>query len=147
MSTPSADKRPAFYLSFEQVRDSGLLSPERLAELTAEIDRRLTTPFDSKGNPIETARLADLSPYPSYLYLRADRNPEDPWGYPRREILSVILTDEERELLNTHAFDAQRVRREIELFNKARKVPEGEWGDGVFHGDDYYSSTDDLYDA
>ena len=144
----SEPKLPSFYLYLSQVRESGLLSEARLSEIDAEIARRLTTPFDGNGRPILTARLADLSPYGSWLYPRMDHEPagNEEWAYAKRQILAAILTDAERELLSKHASSAFSNRQEERQFEAAKKVPESEWGGGVFYGDDFYDSTDDLHE-
>ena len=140
----SSPPLPSFYLSLQQVRESQLLSPERMIELEAEIDRRLTKPRNAWGKVIETARLADLSPYGEWLYPRMDHEKDEPWGYAKKQILCAILTEEEREVLKKHAFDASCVARDKAKFAKAKHVPESEWGEGVFHGDTYYSSVEDF---
>jgi hypothetical protein len=140
-------KLPSFYLSLQQVRDSGLLSPERLAEIGAEIDRRLTTPVDGAGKPILTARLADLSPYGGWLYLRMDHETGDEeWAYAKRQIMTALLTEDERKLLNDNAFTAQRAANEVRAFDRAQKVTEEEWDGWVCYGDDYFPSVEDLHD-
>lgn len=147
MSTPSATelpKRPQFYLSLDQVRDSGLLSAERMAEVETEIERRLGYVFDAQGRQITSHRMGDLSPYGRFIYPEMPHEATTPYAYAKREILSVILTDSERNLLNQCAFEAASARRDEEHFAKAKKVPEGDWMGGVFLGDTYYEDTDCL---
>lgn len=136
--------KPIFYLSLDQVRDSGLLSPERMAEIEAEIERRISVPLTVDGQRIETARVADLSPWPRLLYTRMDHDPN--WMYIRREILAVVLTPEEREFLDKHALSAVAKARDAKRFAEATKVKDVDWLGGVFFGDDYFASIDELYD-
>ncbi len=142
MTTPL--KQPRFYLSLDQVRDSRLLSAERMTAVEAEIERRISTPRDEQGRPIESARLADLSPWPRMLYPRMDHDQN--WLYIRREILAIVLTEEEREMLDKHAFDAATARKEREAFEKATKIPAADWKGWVFDGDRYHASYEDYAD-
>ena len=145
-TTPeSLPKQPHFYLSLDQVRESGLLSPERMAAVEAEIERRISIPRDEQGRPIETARLADLSPWPRYLYPRMDHDPN--WLYIRREIMAVVLTEQEREFLDKHALSAASARRNEAAFEKARKVLASEWDGWVTDGDNYWESVEAYMDA
>ncbi len=135
-------KQPSFYLSLDQVRDSGLLSAERMAEVEAEIERRISIPQDTQGRPIESARLADLSPWPRMLYSRMQH--DENWLYIRREILAIVLTETEREMLNKHATGVIDDKREATAFAKAQKIKAADWAGGVFNGDTYHSSYDDF---
>ena len=138
---------PSFYLSLQQVRESELLSPARMAELEAEIEKRLTKPCNEvSGKVIESARLADLSPYGEWLYPRMDHEKDEPWRYVKNQILRAILTEDERKLLNDDAFTASCAARDRIRFGKAKHIPEGEWGDGVYHGDTYYPSIEEFKD-
>jgi hypothetical protein len=138
-------KLPSFYLSCEQVRDSSLLSPERWTELNAEIDRRISMPRDELGQVITSHRLADLSPYGRYLYPYMPHCPN--WEYVRSQVLTAILTDDERKMLKDHAFEASCARKEEERFAKAEKILEENWMGGVFLGDTFYPSTEDFRDT
>lgn len=134
---------PCFYLSLTQVRESGLLTETRMQQIDEEIEKRLTKPRDAWGKVIESARLADLSPYGEWLYPRMTHE-GDNWDFAKKQILCAILTEEERKLLDRDAFTASCAARERERFAKAKHVPEAEWDGGVFHGDDYYPSVDDF---
>lgn len=135
---------PSFYLSLDQVRESQLLTPERMAAVEAEIESRISMPQDTEGRPIETARLADMSPWPRLLFARLDH--EHHWEYMHRHLLAVVLTEEERKLLDRHALSAASSRRDKERFAKATKVSAADWKGWVTDGDDYYESVDDYVD-
>jgi hypothetical protein len=140
-------KIPCFYLSLQQVRDSGLLSAERLAEIDAEISRRLTNVFDSEGRVILNTRCADLSPYGRFLYPKMDHETgAEEWAYAKGQIMTALLTEDERKLLNDNAFTAQRATNEARAFDRAQKVAEEEWDGWVCYGDDYFPSVEDLHD-
>jgi len=148
-TTPSSPadltpKRPSFYLSVAQVRESGLLTPERWAELEAEMERRLSLPRDSEGRSITSHILADLSPYGRYLYPHMDHEPN--WGYPKKEILSVILTDQERAFLEKHALGAQSARRDAQRLEKADKILWSLWDGWVTDDDRYWESVGEYLD-
>lgn len=137
-------QRPRFYLSLDQVRESQLLTPARLAAVEAEIESRISIPQDPQGRPIENARLADHSPWPRMLYPRMDH--ESNWDYMRRELLAVVLTEGERQVLDRHALSAAQGKREIAAFAKATKIKDLDYEGGVYWGDTYYPSIDEFYD-
>lgn len=139
MNTTQAPKQPHFHLSFDQVCDSALLSAERMAEVEAEIERRISIPQDSQGRPIETARLADLSPWPRHLYPRMDHEPI--WEYMRREILAVVLTEAERKMLDKYGLSAAGRRKNCERWERATKIPGDQWKGFVTDGETYWCSV------
>lgn len=51
-------------------------------------------------------------------------------------------TDQERYARQDKEFET----REQAGFEKAQKIPESEWGDGVFFGDNYYNDTECLHE-
>ncbi len=130
---------PHFSLDLDQVRDSQLLSPERMAAVEAEIERRISTPVLPDGRPILNARVADCGEYGLQLYPRMDH--EVNWDYMRRALLGVVLTETERELLDRSALYAASRRREEEKLAKAAKVPEAEWDGRVYYGDKHYDNV------
>lgn len=147
MSTTPTEplKLPPFYLSLKQVEDSGLLSQARLANLRGQIEGRLLMPQDPNGQPITSARLADLSPYGRWLYTSSPGH-DDPWHYARQQILCAILTDAERKLLKDAAYSAAEARHEAERFAKASHVSAECWKGGVCDGDRYYGSVWEYVD-
>ena len=143
-TTADTPPPPSFYLSLDQVRDSGLLTPARLAAVEAEIERRISVPQDTEGRPIESARLADCSPWPRMLYTRLDH--ESGWNYMRRELLAIVLTEEERQFLDKHALSAASQRRDEAAFTKAVHVAAADWDGWVCDGDSYYENVEDYLD-
>lgn len=126
-----------------QVRESGLLSPERMAEVSAAIDARISPCFDAQGVEIPKAKIADCGPKKGrLLFMRFDHDQD--MEYMRRDIMAAILTDEELELINDRCLSESSAAKEAEQFAKAEKVEA--WDGGVFYGDDYFASMDELCD-
>lgn len=136
---------PAFSLTLDQVRDSGLLSVDRMAAVEAEIERRLSIPLTPDGRPITSARLADMGEYGLHLYPVMTH--ESNWEYARRQLLAIALTEEERTMLGRHALAASAIRRERAKMEKAAKIPEADWGGPVYYGDNYYDSVEECLEA
>ena len=133
---------PLLYPDLDAIRDSGLLSPERVAELAAAVEARISIPQDTQGRPIESARLADMSPWPRLLYSRMQH--EADWEYMRRSLLAVVLTADELELVNKHAHAFADRERDKKRFEAAAKVAAADWKGWVCDGDEYYESVDHL---
>lgn len=142
MKTMTPTNPPQLYPDLDAIRDSGLLSPERLAEVTAAVEARISVPQDTTGRPIESARLADMSPWPRLLYTRMDH--ESNWEYMRRSLLAVVLTAEELELVNKHTHRYSDQARDQKRFEAATKVAAADWNGWVCDGDSYYPSVDEL---
>lgn len=126
-----------------QVRESGLLTAERMAEVSREIDARISPCFDREGREIPQARLADCGRHKGrLLFARFDYATAE--EYMRREIMSGVLTDDELKLINDQCTGAHQAAQDAERFDKAEKVEA--WDGGAFWGDDYFSSMDELCD-
>jgi len=146
-------KRPTLYYSLEQITESGLLSEARLAELNAEIDRRISMPRTEKGHVITSSRVVDLrSPSDSadnpklFIYPRVETGDYQD-QYIRRELLNVLLTDDEAFMISDYCLSAASARRRERLFNEAKKIAAFEWDGWVCHGDDsYHESVDEFMD-
>lgn len=127
-----------------QVRESGLLSPERMAEVSAAIDARISPCFDAQGIEIPKAKLADCGPTKGrMLFMRFHHDPD--MEYMRRDIMAGVLTDAELEMINERCLSERSAAKEAEQFEKAEKVEA--WDGGVFFGDTYFSSVDELCDT
>lgn len=131
------------HYSETQVRESGLLSPERMAEVSTAIDARISPCFDAQGREIPQAKIADCGPIKGrLLFARFDYATAE--EYMRREIMAGVLTETELALINKTCLSAQSEAKESERFAKAEKVEA--WDGGVFYGDDYFASIDELCD-
>ncbi len=130
---------PHFSLNLDQVRDSRLLSPERMAAVEAEIERRFSIPLAPDGKPITNARVIDCGEHGLHLFPVMTH--ESNWEYARRTLLGCVLTEGERAMLDRSALGAASQRREEEKLAKATKVPESEWDGHVMLGDTYYDSV------
>ncbi len=140
MSTQTKSK--FCYYSEEQVRESGLLSPERMVEVSAQIDARIEPCFDRAGNKLAEAFIAEC-PDGRMLFARVDSDGQR--EYLRRSVLAGVLTDSELEMINARCSAQSSARENAEHFAKAKKVEA--WDGGAFLGDDYFSSMDELCDC
>lgn len=152
MKTKSKDaaprKRPTLYNDLNEIIDSGLLSAERIAELNAEIDRRIDVPYTKDGHPINSSRVIDLGVNGEkrlMLYPRVETGDYQD-RHIRREILNVLLTDEEAFSIYDHCSALAAARREDRLLEAAEKIEESKWDGMVFYNDAYYDSVEDFID-
>jgi hypothetical protein len=134
--------KPYCHHNLDEVRTSGLLSPERMAAIDAEIESRISEPRTADGRPIASAKLATFPDGTLMLYPRMDHDPEG--QYLRRELLAAILTPEELKLVNRHSLAAQSARRDAARFEKAAKLTE--WDGWVTDGDHYWDSVGTYLD-
>lgn len=128
------------HYSEQQIRESGLLSPERIDEVSAAITARITPAYDGAGKELSQAAVADLGNGDRLLFARVDT--ASAMEYVRRTVIVAVLTDVELALINKHCLEAQSTAKNALRFAKATKIES--WTDGVFHGDDYYASLSDL---
>ncbi len=143
-------KRPTLYYNLDQIIDSGLLFESRLAELNAEIDARIGLPRTESGLVIATSRVVDLRPVGAteprlFIYPRVETGDYQD-AYMRREILNVLLTDEEAFRIHDYCSSASSARREERLFGEAKKVLASEWDGWVVFGDDFHQSVEEFMD-
>lgn len=67
-------------------------------------------------------------------------------NYKRKAVFEQILTDEEYEKCSKYTFDTFSEQNDKRIFDAAKKIPESEWYEPVFHANDFYMSTDDFKD-
>jgi hypothetical protein len=70
-----------------------------------------------------------------------DKIEKHTFDYIRSSILTNILTDDEYEKCIKHFRSLIDEKRDKEIFDKATKIPEEEYGDPVFYADNYYWNT------
>ena len=136
--------REHFYYSLDQVKESGLLTPERIAEIEMEVEKRILPVFDGEGREITTAKLADT---PQRFMYRVDD--ENSWAYIRRMILPWVLTDEEIRSVYDKCFSATSTRHDAERFAAAEKITS--WNgpvycEGVGYNEGYFSDLGEFLD-
>lgn len=144
MPTTTAPSRPRMYRSFADVAASGLLPPERIEELGAEIERRITGCFDSEHHPVTNACIAEFPDGRKMMYTLGAHDPEG--SYVRRELLDALMTDAEVNLVIQCYHTLTDQQRELERFAKAQRVPEAEWDGWVCDGDEYFEDTDAYWE-
>lgn len=131
--------------TLEQIRDCGLLTPERFTEIERLIEARIHPVFLRDGSEVPHAKFVECE-QPGKGWLHPNTDSDHQQDHLRRTAVAYILTDEELELLNKHCLDAWCHRREAEHFAKAEKISSSEWSEGVFLGDSYFSSVAEALD-
>lgn len=142
MTTPS---KPYLQVDWDRIKLSGLLSPERIAYLEAECVVRIH-PLTHNGRNVPNARVIDYPAGPA-MVIAEGQGSYSLLAHHTLGLIAELVTPEELKMLNDHACSAHADRIDAERFAKARKVPDTEWADGVFLGDQYYASLDEAFDA
>jgi hypothetical protein len=141
-------QRRAIYESLEQIKESGVLSEARIAELEGVIESRITGCYTHDGRKVENSFIAELGTRPDsklMLYPRVETG--DYMGaYMRREILISLLTDEETHLIHDCCATLISQKKRAERFEKAVKIPQIEWDGWVTDDDEFYPSVEDYLD-
>lgn len=142
MSIPMKTKLTHCQFSEDQIRESGLLSPERMAAVSAAIDARIVPCCLPDGTPVKNAFVADHGPEGKFVYARCDS--DSTVEYMRRGCLPGVLTPEELDLINETCLSARSSMLDKERFDKAQKVES--WDGGAWLGDRYFATMEELCD-
>lgn len=134
------------HYTLDQVRESGLLTAERMKEVEEQIEARILPCFGPKGKEIESAKIADMGDK-WLLFPRMDH--EHNYEYLRRSLLPIVLTAEELKRINESCLDARRENVEAERFEKAEKITD--WSgpvycEGIGYSDGYFHNMEELLD-
>jgi len=132
-------KEPFCQFHEDQIKESGLLSPERYAVVEAAVTARMLPCFYADGTQIPHAVVARTGATTGRIVAQPDENMV---SYLRRLILPAVLTASELDTINEYCLAASCERRDAERFEKAEKL--NSWDGGVFYGDEYHSSIEDL---
>ena len=138
-TTPATQTRYCHYTE-EQVLNSGLLTPERCAEVKAAIDAAVEPVFDQGGAKLTCGAIATYGGI-RHLHINQD---DRMTTYMRKLILADVLTAEELEAVNRDCLKANAHKKDLERFEKAEKVTECD--EGVFYEDLYFATLDELFD-
>lgn len=136
--------KPYLQTDWNTVKESGLLSSERIAFLENEVTRR-TRPLVVDGKDISTARLMDY-PDKTVVITVESQGGYSPVEYHQRSLIAALLTADELKLINDEATRAWSEHKEAADYEKATKISDLEHNGGVWWGDDYFSDLDELYD-
>lgn len=126
----------------EQIRESGLLTPERLAEVLAAAEARMSPAFDAQGRAIKNTCIVDYGDGHRELWPRQDS--EHMSCMARRDAIATSLTDDEYQRIKDHCFEAYQRKKEEHRFEKAEKLTT--WDGWVYYGDKYFPSLEELFD-
>lgn len=122
------------------IRESGLLTPERMAAVSKAVDAMLLPCFLADGSLVKGAVVANMGDRGLVLYPRSDS--PSAVEFMRRDCLPTVLSEAELNLINEHCLEARGERMEREAFGKAKKVLL--WDGGVWHDDQYFASVHAL---
>ena len=131
------------YYSWDQIKESKLLAPERIVEIANLTQQRFENLYDYKGNKINGVKsyfLIENGVKQSYLCN------EKMGGYDHdyhvKVILGNILTNEEQELINKHCLRQITFNREQKYFEKAKKLTIDQYQGKLCINDNYFDSDD-----
>jgi len=124
------------------ILESGLLLPERIAEIEAAMVADTSPVFDKNCALAVNAKIITQG---GKRVLILDGSDQDyAREYHRRNHFAEFLTQDEIALLNAHTFSARAAKRDADRFEKAEKVDAADWSGWVFDGgDSYHASVDD----
>lgn len=130
--------------SEDQIRQSGLLSPERMDEVTAAVSARIVPCCTPEGVPVKNAFIADHGEEGRFLHPNTETS--HMMEYMRRCCLPAVLTPSELEAINNRCLSTLSEKREREQFEKAHKIEAKDWPHGVWLDDRFFSTIEDLYE-
>ena len=133
-------KSKVCHYSEDEIRDAGLLTPERLAEVRALVDARILPCFTADGREVPEARIADLGKRAYALFPRLTSATDD--DYMRKMILAIVLTHEELRRINSACELARAAKTDRGRFMRAAKF--GTWDGGVVFAGAHYESVHAL---
>lgn len=124
------------------ILESGLLSPERIDEISLAMHHDTSAVYDVNGKLAVNAKIITQG---GKRVLILD-GPDQDYAreYHHRNHFAEFLTQDEIALLNARTFSARAKRRDAEQFEKAEKIDAADWSGWVFGDDDnYHGSIDD----
>ena len=136
--------RPSLYYSFEYILESGLLSPERIEEISRELKKRIQPVILQDGTTVPNARIITI--YGGERVFVPDVSGDFVFRYTERRVIEGILTDEELQIISKHCSQVRWRNLEKKNFEMAVKIKESDWKGGIFWGDSYYDSITDFHD-
>lgn len=143
-SKPAVDPAKPLTLNSYQMSDileSGLLSPERIAEIEAAMAADTSAVYDANGKLEVNAKIITKGGKRVLILDGADQDYAR--DYHHRNHFAEFLTQSEIATLNYKTFEARHARRDAEQFEKAEKVDGEDWSGWVFDGETYHSSVHD----
>ena len=144
-SKPAVDPTKPLVLNSYQMSDileSGLLSPDRIAEIEAAMVADTSTVFDKNGALAVNAKIITQGGRRVLILDGADQDYAR--DYHRRNHFAEFLTQDEIARLNARTFSARAERRDAEQFEKAEKIDAADWPGWVcVGGDSYHASVEE----
>jgi hypothetical protein len=133
---------PFCQFTIAEIRESGLLTPERMNAVEAEIERRILPCLDNLERVVPNVRVVDFGEAGLDVFTQL----ENPYNNEmmRRALLAVVLSKDELALLDKQFTDAHEAATNAGRFSKAEKVRT--WDGAVFMGDQFFSSMAELLD-
>lgn len=130
--------------NFDHLKDSGILTNERIEEIKEYISDKNFVPVELKdGREIKNWTCHK----PSGTIWTNTIKREDGWGhFVYESILSHLLTEEEIDRINKDASSYYLKEQEKRRFEKAEKIPAAEW-DGPVYWNEYYTTVDECIES
>jgi hypothetical protein len=125
--------------TWEQIKESKILSPERELEIENLVNSRFDDVYDKNGVKFNNIKQYYLTQKGIKNYYVFPVNREHFDGFYFREVMQEILTDNEIEKVNKYCLRLNSDREESEQFKKSKKINESEYNDYFFYNDQYYN--------
>ena len=139
-SAPAPLKLICYAMS--DILESGLLSPDRIAEIEAAMLADTSPVFDKSGALAVNAKIITQGGKRVLVLDGADQDYAR--DYHRRNHFAEFLTQDEIARLNAHTLSARAAKLNAERFEKAEKVDAADWSGWVCDGGDrYHASVED----
>ena len=129
-TTSTKSQAPITYcqVNLDQIKESGLLSESRMAEVEAKINSLIEPVYRKDGTPLANSAIANEGGK-FMLYPRLDQYSGE--EHMKRNLLVHVLAQDELRLINDECLSAQREAREAKQLEAAEKISWTDWGDGV----------------
>lgn len=132
--------------NFDQIKESGLLSAERIAELERTIEACKIDIYDKEGNPLRLKPEWQVWKTPKGTFISL-KGTESARKYSECLVLVDLLTEAEFESINSRCSEENRRRMDKERLRKARREFIDTYAGGVWWGDTFYRDVEDFYEA
>lgn len=144
-SKPAVDPAKPLTLNCYQMSDileSGLLSPERIAEIDAAMVADTSPVFDKNGALAVNAKIITQGGKRVLILNSAVQDYSCDYFY--RNHFAEFLTQDEIARLNARTFSARAAKRDAEQFEKAEKIDASDWPGWVcVSGDSFHGSVEE----
>lgn len=135
---------PSLPRDWPSAKRSGLLTPERIAEIEAQVAAHTEPLVTKSGKAIENAYILSFPDGTNWVYWVSDHAKLD---YHQRDLIAALLTADELAAIKADSGRAYESAREAARFEKATKIPDTEYSGPCFWGDEHYWGIDEAIEA